>query len=360
MSKQNPHPGEILNRMISDRGYNQRELASRLDIANSLLSNILNGNRAINIKLAMLLESVGFENANYWLTKQIEYELYEAQNDSELIKKQNIIKNWNEIENIVPISYFKKNDLLKSEYEENTKIIFDIYGVNDIKTLKQKIENYSFNNFRKSSKFNENKYNVIAWSYLAEHEAKQIKVDPFLKSKELELIEELKICFYKNSNTVEKTKKILRKYGIKFTILDRPSQTPVDGKSFMCEDNPSIVLSLKYSRLDNFAFTIMHELGHVFKHLTNPKYKNKNFFINDDPTIQFEEYEADIYAKNNLIELEQWNEFILTTDEFDDESIMKFSKKIKVHPGVIRGRVCFENPEYYRKRTSITPLNILK
>jgi HTH-type transcriptional regulator/antitoxin HigA len=360
MSKQIPHPGEILNRMITERGFNQRELASRLDIANSLLNNILNGNRAINIKLAMLLESINFENANFWLTKQIEYELHEAQNDSDLIKKQNMIKNWNEIENIVPISYFKKNDLLKSEYEINTRIIYDIYGVNDIKSLKQKIENYSFNNFRKSSKFNENKYNVIAWSFLAEYEAKQIKVVPFLKSNEFALIEELKKCFYKNSNTVEKTEKILRKYGIKFTVLDRPSQTPVDGKSFMCENNPSIVLSLKYNRLDNFAYTIMHELGHVFKHLTNPKYKNTNFFTNNDSSIQFEEFEADTYAKNNLIETEQWNEFILNTSEFDDDSILKFSKKIKVHPGVIRGRVCFENPEYYRKRTCITPLNILK
>jgi HTH-type transcriptional regulator/antitoxin HigA len=359
MSKQIPHPGEILNRIITERGFSQRELASRLDIANSLLSNILNGNRAINIKLAILLESIGFEDANFWLTKQMEHELYIAQNDKEFIKKQEIIKTWNQIEDLIPVSYFKKCNILNLEFEENINLIYKMYGASDLITLKNNIDNYSFTNFRKSTKFKENRNNIIAWSHLAEFQASLEDVNNFDISNKAELIEELQKCFLKNTETITKTKAILKKYGIKFLTLDRPSQTPVDGKSFMSGDNPSIALSLKYNRLDNFAFTIMHELGHVFKHLTNEKYKNMNFFTNA-PNVEKEEFEADDFAKSNLINLNEWNEFISTYDEFDDDSILKFSKKIKVHPGIIRGRVCFENPEYYRKRTSITSLNILK
>lgn len=359
MSKKISHPGEILNGIITERGLNQRELSSRLDIANSLLSNILNGNRSINMNLAMSLEAIGFHNATFWLTKQMEYDLHLAQNDKEHIKKQEVIKIWNQIEDLIPVAYFKKFDVLTDEFEENIKTVYNMYGAKDIHTLANNIKNYSFNNFRKSSKFKENTDNIIAWSHLAEFKARQEKVGVFDISNENQLIEELKKCFFKNNDTVEKTKVILKKYGIKFFTLDRPSQTPVDGKSFMCEENPSIVLSLKYSRLDNFAFTILHELGHVFKHLTNEKYKGTNFFTNA-PNIEKEEFEADDYAKNHLINLEEWNEFISTHDKFDDASILKFSNKIKVHPGIIRGRVCFENPQYYRKRTNITPLNILK
>lgn len=151
-------------------------------------------------------------------------------------------------------------------------------------------------------------------------------------------------------------KKILNKYGIKFFILDRPAKTPVDGKSFMSRDNPAIVLSLKYKRLDNIAFTLLHELGHVFKHLTNPKYNKMDFFVNSSSTA-FEEFEANTYAREKLIDSSTWNDFILQNDVFTDEVILKLSDKIKVHPGIIRGRVCFEFPDYYRKGTTITEMN---
>lgn len=359
MAEQILHPGVLLGKTLDKKGLSQRELASRLDISHSLLSNILNGNRPINMKLAISLEAIDFDTANFWLTKQMEYELNLAKNDKELIKKQEIIKTWNQIENLIPISYFKKFNILTSDFEENITLIFKMYGASDLNTLENNINSYCFNNYRKSSKFKENKNNVIAWSLLAEFKAKLEKVNEFDITKENELVEELKKCFYKNNDTISKTKSILKKYGVKFLILDRPSQTPVDGKSFISGDNPAIALSLKYSRLDNFAYNVMHELGHVYRHLTNEKYKNFNFFTNA-PNIEKEEFEADEFARNNLINLDDWYEFISTQDKFDDDSILKFSKKIKVHPGIIRGRVCFENPEYYRKRTAITALNTLE
>jgi len=359
MAKNNPHPGVLLSELLEKKGISQRDLAGRLNIAHSQLNNILNGNRAININFALSLQAAGYEEASFWLTKQMEYELLEAQKDEELSKKNKAIRLLKEIEELVPVSFFKKMDMLTGDSEQNIKEIFKIYNVKDINGLEKSIKKYDFSKFRKSSKFTENRNNIIAWSHLAEFQAKLEDVKEFNISNQTELIEELKKCFLKNDETIARTKSILKKYGVKFIILDRPSQTPVDGKSFMSGNNPAIALSLKYSRLDNFAYNIMHELGHVYLHLTNDAYKNVNFFTNA-PNIEKEEFEADDFARNNLISLNDWNEFISTHDEFDDDSILKFSKKIKVHPGIIRGRVCFENPDYYRKRTAINALNVLK
>jgi HTH-type transcriptional regulator/antitoxin HigA len=359
MALKNPHPGVILNELLEQKGISQRELATRLDVAHSQLNNILNGNRAININFALSLQAAGYKDASFWLTKQMEYELSVAQSNQELSKKNQTIEILKEIEELVPIYYFKKQDLLKGDSEDNVREIFKIYDVKDLDGLRHRINNYDLSKFRKSSKFEENKNNVIAWSILAQYFAKNETVAEFDKKNESKLMAELKKCFLTNKNTVKNTKKILNKYGIKFFILDRPSQTPVDGKSFMCGNNPTIVLTLKYNRLDNFAFTIMHELGHVFEHLTKSKYKNVEFYIN--PTnVVLEELEADIYAKDVLIDPEIWDEFIFSIDEYDDDIIFDLAKKIKVHPGIIRGRICFENPEYYRKRTSINAMNVLQ
>lgn len=359
MTEQILHPGEKLSRLLDDKSLSQREFASRLDIAYSLLSNILNGNRPINIKLAISLQAAGFEDANKWLTWQMEYDLHEAQKDEALIQKQEEIKNLNQLEQWAPVSYLKKH--LPETISNSIKAIYDVYDVNDIQSLQHKVQNYNFSNFRKSLKIKQNENNVIAWSYLAEYKAKLelVKAKPFDPTKEKEVIDKLKVCFFENKNdTISKTKKILNSYGIIFFTLDRPPQTPVDGKAFMCNENPTIVLSLKYNRLDNFAFNVMHELGHVFKHLAKAKYKNKTFFTNAN--VNIEEFEADNYAKDNLIDPVLWNDFISEHEEFDDESILKFAKKIKIHPAIVRGRICFEEPEYYRKRTSINAINVLQ
>ncbi|GGG48868.1 HigA family addiction module antitoxin [Bizionia arctica] len=356
------HPGILLDNMLNERSLSQRDLASRIDVAHSLLNNILKGNRNINVHIAIALESAGFEDANYWLIEQMKFNLNQAQNDKDVIKKTKSIKEWNDIEHdgIVPLSFFKKHNIGIKTSDDIDKI-YGIYGVNDYNGLKKRVNDFNPTYFRKSSKFSENKNNVVAWSLMAKYKAKQENISDFQRSNEAVLLNELKKCFFENENVIKKTKKILNKYGIKFLTLNRPPQTPVDGKSFISENNPTIVLSLKYKRLDNFAFTLFHELGHVFEHLTHPErpeYRNEEFFINSS-NAEIVEFQADNYARNNLIELGIWSDFITFNEDFTDDIILEFSRKHKIHPGIVRGRVCFEYSEYYRKRSVITEMNKL-
>tara|TARA_R110002049_G_scaffold234319_2_gene407555 strand:+ start:4645 stop:5742 length:1098 start_codon:yes stop_codon:yes gene_type:complete len=357
------HPGKLLDGMLNERSLSQRDLASRIDVAHSLLNNILKGNRNINVHIAISLESAGFRDANFWLIKQMNYNLHHAQNDKDVIKKKKSIKEWNDIENagIVPLSFFKKQNIGINTSDDIEKI-YDIYGVKDYLGLKKRVEEFNPTYFRKSSKFSENKNNVVAWSLMAKYKANLQEVPVFKRSNEAILLKELKKCFYKKHDVINRTKLILNKYGIKFDTLDRPSKTPVDGKSFMSGKNPAIVLTLKYKRLDNFAYTLFHEVGHVFEHLTNPKrpeYSDEEFFVNSSNT-EIVEFEADTYASNNLIEENIWSDFITFNHEFTDDIILKFSKKHKIHPGIVRGRVCFEHNEYYSKRSIITAMNKLE
>jgi HTH-type transcriptional regulator/antitoxin HigA len=358
MSKNNIHPGLVLNEVLKDRGLSQKELASKINVANSLLNNILKGKRNINVNIAISLEAAGLNKASYWLSLHMEYLLHQAKGDSDINKKTKAIETWDiiERESLIPLDFFKKH--LNINSSEDLNKVFDLYSVKNIQGLREVLNNYNLTYFRKSSKFAESRNNVIAWSLLAEWKARDIKVKPFDKSTEKQLIRELKKCFKKNKNTIENTRKILKNHGIKFDILDRPQKTPVEGKSFISGKNPAIFLSLKYKRLDNFAFTIMHELGHIYMHLTKSKYKDANFFINN-ANMKKEEFEADNYAQNNLIELDVWNDFYMSNEYFDDKTIIDFADKLNIHPGIVRGRICFENPEYYRKRTIINRINIL-
>ncbi|WP_338357169.1 HigA family addiction module antitoxin [Yeosuana marina] len=333
------HPGIELDNMLNEKSLSQRDLASRIDVAHSLLNNILKGKRNINVDIAIALESAGFKKADYWLMQQMNYDLNKAQNKEDVIKKTKSIKEWNKIEEqgIVPLSFFKKQNVGINTSDDIEKI-YSIYGVSDYENLKKRVSEFNPTYFRKSSKFLENKNNIIAWSVLAKYKAEKIVVPTFSRSNENDLLNELKKCFNKNEDVVNESKAILSKYGIKFFPLSRPSQTPVDGKSFMSGNNPAIVLSLKYKRLDNFAYTLFHELGHIFEHLTNsksPEYRNEEFFVNSSNT-EIVEFEADRYASNNLIEENLWNDFIISNNEFTDDVVLGFSRKHGIHPGIVR------------------------
>ena len=55
------------------------------------------------------------------------------------------------------------------------------------------------------------------------------------------LVQELNQMFVVNINTIDKTKEILSRYGIKFIIVPKFDKTPIDGFSFWQGKNPTIV-----------------------------------------------------------------------------------------------------------------------
>lgn len=354
--KKPEHPSSILKKILEEKSVSQRELASIIQIAPSVLSGILLHNKSFTAEIAVKLEAAGYDRAKDWLVRQAFYDLFKVQKDFESETK-NIIE-WNNIQKIISVSYFRKQGFITSDLSENISNIYKIYNVSDLNSFFEFHNNYTFSHYRKSSAFTEQKNNVISWSVLAEYLLKDpidIKFDSSFKD---ELITKLNQLFKNNKKSLlSDTKNLLANYGIKFNVLDRPSKTPVDGKSFMSNNIPAIVLSLKYKRLDNFAFTIMHELGHVFLHLTQ-KHGNECFYINSSKD-NILEFEANLFARNALIPPDEWKKFERSHSIYTDEAIIEFSKKINVHPAIIRGRVCFEYNNYYRRKSSITSDNII-
>lgn len=352
------HPGAALNQKLLDRGISQREIASILGIAHSHLNDILNGKKNINASIAVSLEAIGVGNASDWLKLQIEYQLEQVRKDHNIMKKTRSIEDWNSYMHLIPVKYFKNQGVLGEDIVENIEIINSLYGVRDFDTLQQRVSGFNPVRYRKSAAFTEERQNVLGWEVLAAKKASEVKIkEVFNASNKGKLIAELNSLFYKNVKTLENTSRILSKYGIKFVVLDRPTQTPVDGKTFKIDDVPAICLTLKYKRLDNFAYTLMHELGHVFLHLTQDDQYKDGFYSDDKPLeLIREEAEADRFATINLIPESEWDKFYYMYN-FSDEAILSFSQKVGVHPAIIRGRICYLHNEYYQRRTKINALN---
>lgn len=345
------HPGSLLLDEIKFRNLNQKELAKEMEIQPSLFNEIIKGKRALTADIAILLEKILEIPADYWMRLQSQYEIDLARIKEKNIQKLANIESWGIIKNYVPTAYFRKNNYLIDDLNQDINTIKSIYEVTSIDMLVQKTVQQHFAYHRKSEKLKVDDKNMLAWNMLAKYEAKNQIVNSFNDSNIPSLINELKEIFYENTNTINRVKAKLNQYGIKFVLVAKIEKAPIDGYTFWSENNPAIAMTIRHKRIDNFAFTIIHELGHIDLHLKHDR--EKHFFDLSDQKNNLEvvEKEADSYAQLNLISSMEWNE-ILKLSERNDYSIKQLSEIYKINPAIILGRINYES-ESYAVNTSI-------
>ncbi len=141
-----------------------------------------------------------------------------------------------------------------------------------------------------------------------------------------------------------RAKQKLAKHGIHLIFEKHLAKTYLDGAAMKGVDgNPVIGMTIRYDRLDNFWFVLMHELAHVSLHL---KDSQKIFF--DDLEGKYgddkHEDEADELALEALMSQEDWLKYfdILETPN----SIITLAKKYSVNPAIIAGRYRKEAKDY--------------
>ncbi|AFU68151.1 addiction module antidote transcriptional regulator, HigA family [Psychroflexus torquis ATCC 700755] len=346
------HPGVLIkDELDAIPDLNQRILAKELDVQPSFLNEIIKGKRPVTADIAILLEKILGISADYWMKFQSQYEIDKARVKQKNIKKVRNIELWSIIKEYVPVRYFKKHKYLNDDIESDIKTIKNIYEVETIDSLVTSFSKDKFAYYRKSDKLKIDEKNMFAWSSLAQYEAKNQKTNTFNFDNLNQLCINLNNIFYENSGTPEKVKAVLNQFGIKMLLIDKLEKTPIDGFSFWSEKNPSIALTLRYNRIDNFAFTILHEIGHIDLHLRNDK-DRKFMDLTRKQNLDKCETEADNYAQQKLISKDIWQDILDNHLPLNDEKIKALGDKHKINPAILLGRVCYEM-DYYAMKTTI-------
>ena len=74
--KNPPHPGlSIRENCLRPLGLNVTKAAEILGVARHTLSRVLNGHAAISPEMAVRLEKAGWSNAEFWLRRQMTFDL---------------------------------------------------------------------------------------------------------------------------------------------------------------------------------------------------------------------------------------------------------------------------------------------
>jgi HTH-type transcriptional regulator/antitoxin HigA len=135
----------------------------------------------------------------------------------------------------------------------------------------------------------------------------------------------------------------LAKNGVELVVEPHLPRTYLDGAAIL-GDRPVIGLTLRYDRLDNFWFTLMHELAHIALHdddAAGAFYDDLEAASEPDP----KELEADQLATDALIPHREWSEWATTTPH-SSASLEAFARSVRVHPAVVAGRLRHESNDF--------------
>ena len=81
------HPGEYIKDEILSRGITQRQLAEKIGMQPSILNEIINGKRSVNIEFALLLEAALGIDADIWIRLQNLYNKQKARMNPDFMSR---------------------------------------------------------------------------------------------------------------------------------------------------------------------------------------------------------------------------------------------------------------------------------
>jgi len=139
-------------------------------------------------------------------------------------------------------------------------------------------------------------------------------------------------------------KAMLQEVGIPLIIEPHLTNTYLDGAAILGPEFPVVGMTLRYDRLDNFWYVLLHELFHVIKHLQKGKLESvfDDLDLDSQATI---EKEADMLAEEAMIPSARWMT-ALPRYVRSEESVSNLATDLGISPAIIAGRIRYEAKNY--------------
>jgi HTH-type transcriptional regulator/antitoxin HigA len=329
-----PDPIEAIKFRMAQMSLNQQALVPFIG-SKSKVSEVLNKKRPLSLSMMRALHK-GFDIPAEILLQE------QGKDFPEDIPKIE----WTRfpIHEMIKLTWIHSDKSIKGNEEEIMReyIIKEAGGMKSFSRLSFRVSKSPIKQLRT------NRYVLMAWCLRVMELSEKHPLEKKYKPGSINLSDLSKLSYFKDGPLL--AKEYLEKHGIQFFVVPHLNKTFLDGAVMVFEKkNPIIALTLRYDRIDNFWFCLLHELAHLEKHLSQ---KETNIIIDElEPRhskIEKEdkrEKEADKMAQNSLIPKEYWKKVDLEANDLSKEVVL-LSEQLKIHPAIIAGRIRFEKNNY--------------
>lgn len=337
-------PGDFLREELEARGWTQADLAGIIGRDAAMISQIVQGKRGITPETALGLAAAFGTSPEFWMRLEQAYQLGRVKNTGEtgIVRRARLYS-------LAPIA-----DMVRRGWIEPT---------DDVDVLEQRLlkfydvgkledsQNVFAHAARKGTSYDTPSTPAqIAWLVRARNLARVLEVAPFRSDSVAKALAELRLLI-KAPEEGRHVARVLANNGIRFVIVEPLAGTKIDGACFWIDGSPVIALSVRYNRMDNFWFTLLHELGHCSQRQVSFDVELDTRRSNMDKPA--EERFADEFALKSLVEPKDLDGFIARKRPlYSTQSIIAFALTKGVHPGIVVGQLQYRGElkwEYFRK-----------
>ncbi len=337
-------PGYFIREQMESREWTQEDLAEVMGITLKHLNKILQENQPLTLETARILGEVFNTSAQYWINIDTGYRLWLEHEKSEKEKEADIKSL---IYERMPVRDMVRKGWLGS-FSSTEELITEILRFWGWKKLdftileRQSIPCYT----HKSTAYQQfNAAYALTWYQMARKVAETKPRKAYNKIALTALFEEMH-RYTAEQDGIRNFLDELEKCGVIFFVLPHLQKTYLDGAAFLSGENPAIIYTGRYKRIDNFWFTLAHEIAHVLKHL------NKKFlFILDDLKDGEQnglENEANALAAEKLMHKEIADFLNPYLNYLSTSRVEECATEYQVHPSIIIGKLAFDKKLSYR------------
>ncbi len=339
-------PGYFIREEMELREWTQEDLSDVMGITPKHLNAILREKQPLTIEIARLLGEVFDTSAQYWINIDTAYRLWKEQEKTE-----------REVAADIRGMIFERmhlNDLIKKGWllpyeglDELKEQVMEFWGMKSL-DFSPHDSNLLPCLTRKSEAYNQyNASYALTWYRKACLVAETKRVRPYDLHKLKALYENLH-SYTVLDGGINKFLNELNDAGVIVFVLPHLSKTYLDGAAFFSGSNPVIVYTGRYKRIDNFWFTVAHEIAHIIKHINDKTpFILDNFSNKERSRIEDEanELAARILKHNEITAFLEPYLVYLSTLKIEECALM-----LKIHPSIIIGKLAHDRKVSYKNQ----------
>ena len=347
-------PTEIIKDELKARGMSQKELASRMDMQTSNLSRFLKGENitpAIAAKLEVALDIP----TEFWLNLQAQYEVdikniaLRDEKEREAFNIERMLTNIINLPELYRRLCINSSLFIQDKLDKLEELMgFPVLNLSTQPFILQRC-------FKKNEKHETDERNETTWLTLAYIKSRDIKPEKqYIDGNARKAAEEISKSAHLGGITENDIQLVLNKYGIAYSVIPKLEKTPIDAASLQMSGYPSIITTHRYNDMSRLIFNILHELGHIQKHMSFENDNQCSVFVsseNDYSRDNKEEREANEFAEDMLIPKETWKKMMSTgtknlSNQYILRTLKQLSSEYSLDFNIVAWRYKYESSRY--------------
>lgn len=334
-------PGETLQELLEERGLTQTDLARRLGLTSKHVNEITKGKSPISPETAIGLERVLGTSATFWNNRERRFREFLARKEEEARLSTRL--DWIEkfpTKEMIKFGFIPKGD----SKVELTQAVLNFLGIASPGQWMELTE-FAQVRYRKHAQFESNPAAVAVWLRRAEKEGHDLECEPYDEQRVRAAIPSLRALTLKRPEVFQRELiRICASCGIAVVFVPDLPKTCVYGVARWLTPTKALIgLSLRGKTNDKLWFSFFHELAHILLH------GKKEVFLDEDTREgSEEEFEADRFARNQLVPEKEYKTFVAAHKKFFAPDISTFASRIGIHAGIVVGRLQRDGHLEYR------------